>query len=61
VPGDVVAAAPLHVADHALEPLVGERLDPAAVVADDVVMMLGGVATGLFLVAAAVEALRARA
>ena len=41
---DVVAAALLDVAQYALEVLVGERLDPAAVVADDVMVVLNRVA-----------------
>src|SRR5689334_18069273 len=44
VAGDLVAAALLHVAQDALEALVGERLDAAAVVADDVVVVLDRVA-----------------
>jgi len=48
VTGDGVAAAFLDFAQHSLEPLVGERLDPAAVVADDVVVVvLMAVADGL--------------
>ena len=44
---DGVAAAPFDVAQHALEPLVGEDLDLAAVVADDVMVVPLGVADGL--------------
>ena len=47
MPSDRIAAAPLDVAQNALEALVGERLDPAAVVADDVVVVLDRVADGL--------------
>lgn len=45
--GDRVAAAPLDVPQGALETLVGKRLDPAAVVTDDVMMVLFVVAHGL--------------
>lgn len=44
---DGVAAALLDVADHALEPLVGEDLDLPAVVADDVMVVLLGASDGL--------------
>jgi hypothetical protein len=44
VPCDGVAAALLDITEHALEPLVGERLDAAAVVADDVMVVLDRVA-----------------
>jgi hypothetical protein len=47
VPGDGVAAALLHVPQHPLEALVGKRLDPAAVVAHDVVMVIHGIAQRL--------------
>ena len=47
MPGDRIAAAPLDVPQGALETLVGERLDPTAVVADDVVVVLACIAHGL--------------
>jgi hypothetical protein len=47
VGGDRVAAALLELTDDRLEPLVRERLDLAAVVADEVVMMVVVVAHGL--------------
>ena len=45
--GDRVAAAQLDIPQDALETLVGERLDSAAVVAHHVVMVLDRVADGL--------------
>lgn len=47
MPGDGIAAALLDVAEYPLEALVGERLDPAAVVADDVMVVLDRVAQRL--------------
>jgi hypothetical protein len=47
VRGDRVAAALLELADDRLEPLVRERLDLAAVVADEVVVMVVVVANRL--------------
>ena len=47
MPGDRVAAVGLDVAQHPLEPPVGERLDLPAVVADDVMVVLDRVADGL--------------
>ena len=41
---DGVTAAALDVLEDALQPLVGERLDPAAVVADDVMVVLDRIA-----------------
>jgi len=44
VSGDGVAAALLDIAEHPLEALIGKRLDPPAVVADDVMVVLDLVA-----------------
>lgn len=42
--GHGIAAVFLHVANDPLQPLVGERLDPAAAVTDDVMVVVDRVA-----------------